>query len=202
MTLNIPFPDGSSFFTSLVAVLTAGLVLAAGSQQAEAAPDQDGRFPISVEELDGRRAEIFALVDSNGDGLVSAEEFAAAELPNRSHARHQGRRGGGYHGESSSEEIALRAEALEENLFLTLDADADGVISRSEFSMPVMREARKAAMKSRVFERADTDGDGYLSPDEFPPRRLATLDTNGDGQISADEWPDRHRGGYRDGNAS
>ena len=83
-----------------------------------------------------------------------------------------------------------------------LDADADGVISRDEFSVAAMSEARKAAQKSRAFERADTDGDGYLSPDEFPPRRLADLDVNGDGEISADEWPNPHRGRYRDGNAS
>lgn len=153
---------------------------------AQAAP-QDGqdRFPISVEEIDARRVEVFVSVDSNGDGLISAEEFAAAELP-------KGRRGGQHKqrgGDGDEEAWAARREAMEEDLFFALDANADGVISRDEFSTEAMREARQANRKSRLFERADQDGDGYLSPDEFPPRRMAQLDANGDGEITRDELP-------------
>ena len=167
--------------------------------EAQAAPDQGGhdRFPIFVEELEARRAEIFARVDSNGDGLISAEEFTAAEMPKHPRGGPNRRKGGGHHGSPSEEATSRRHEAMaamEEDLFHALDADADGVISRDEFSSAALRDARRTTMISRMFERADTDGDGYLSPDEFPPRRMANLDANGDGQISRDELPHRAAG--------
>ena len=204
MTPNIPRPDAPRTLTSLLALLLTGLVLVAAPHPARAAPDQDGRFPITVEERDAHRAEIFALVDTNGDGLISSEEFAAADLPARPRGPQQSRWGGRYQGAQGSNGHARQngaMAAMEEDLFLALDADADGVISRDEFSAAAMGEARRAARKSRFFARADADGDGYLSPEEFPPRRLATLDANGDGEIDADEWPDRRRDRYRDGNA-
>ena len=59
--------------------------------------------------------------------------------------------------------------AMEEDLFIALDADADGVISRDESSKEAMREARRTTMKSRMFERADTDAD----PRRREPHRAA-----------------------------
>ena len=167
---------------------------------AQAAPyGGSDRFPISVEEMDAKRAEIFANVDTNGDGLISAEEFAAAELPER---QGRGKRGGNRgdmstRGGLSDEQVADRIAAMEDDLFHALDTDADGVISRDEFSRSAMKEAMADGRKAKMFERADQDGDGYLSPDEFLPRRLAQLDANGDGEITRDEMPRRyHRQGY------
>ncbi len=178
-------------------LIAAATFFVASAPPAHAARDEGryDRFPISVEALDARRAEVFANVDTDGDGLISAEEFAAAEMPKRPRGGHHKR--GGWHGgsgEPTEEMIAERSEAMagmEEELFHALDADADGVVSRDEFSREAMHEAKKASMKSRLFERADADGDGYLSPDEFPPRRLANLDANGDGKITRDELPER-----------
>lgn len=168
---------------ALAAVLFGAATFLVGSVPlAQAAPPTGGqdRFPISIEEMDAHRAEVFASVDSNGDGLISAEEFALAELPKPPRG----------HKPKGQWKAAQQAD-MDENLFHALDKDTDGVISRDEFSTQVMREARMASMKSHLFERADQDGDGYLSPDEFPPRRLARLDANGDGEISRDELPDR-----------
>ena len=130
---------------------------------AQAAPyGGSDRFPISVEEMDAKRAEIFANVDTNGDGLISAEEFAAAELPER-----QGRGKRGYkgnrgdmsaRGDMTDEQMADRIAAMEDNLFHALDADADGVISRDEFSRAAMKEAMADGRKAKMFERADQDG--------------------------------------------
>ncbi len=189
------------------ALLGGAAILAAATPAAFAAPDQNqhDRFPITVEEIDARRAEVFARTDSNGDGLISAEEFAAAELPKRSRGGQHKRRGGGYRGEPTEEMSAERSEkraAMEESLFHSLDADGDGVISRDEFSREAMAEARKATRRTQMFERADVDGDGYLSPDEFPPRRMANLDANGDGEITRDERPERAQGRAWGGNAS
>ena len=174
----------------------------ANAPQALAAPyGGSDRFPISVEEMDAKRAEIFASVDTNGDGLISAEEFATAELPERNGRGKRGYKGNrgdmSARGDLTDEQMADRIAAMEDNLFHALDADADGVISRDEFSRSAMKEAMADGRKAKMFERADQDGDGYLSPDEFPPRRLAQLDANGDGEITRDEMPRRYnRQGY------
>lgn len=196
--------SGAISTTILAGVAT---LFVASAPLLQAAPEASGhdRFPLSVAEMDARRAEIFANVDNNGDGLISAEEFAVAELPERSRGGHHKRSGQrSRQGELTAEMMAERHEAMaamEENLFHTLDADADGVISREEFSREAMKEARRATMKTRLFERADTDGDGYLSPDEFPPRRMASLDANGDGLITRDELPGRSEGRTRGSHA-
>ena len=186
------------------ALLGAATLLLTNVPAAQAAPDgrQHDRFPISVAELDARRAEVFANVDSNGDGLISAEEFAAAEMPRHPRGGHHKRKGQrDERGAPTEEMITERGEAMEENLFHSLDADNDGVISREEFSTEAMQEARRASRKTQIFERSDSDGDGFLSPDEFPPRRLSSLDANGDGEITRDELPDRPGGRAWGGNA-
>lgn len=173
------------------AVLTLALLAGAAANVWANPPGGADRFPISVAEAEAHRAQVFAEVDSNGDGLVSAEEFAAAEGPrkHRGGKRPPGPDGqGGRHEMPSAEQLA----AMEATLFEALDTDGDDVLSRSEFSLQALSEARAETRKTRFFERADANEDGYLSPDEFPPRRLTELDVNGDGQITRDEMP-RHR---------
>ena len=163
-------------------------LLAIPGPAAVAAPPDQSEFPIPVEALDARRAEIFASVDTNGDGLISAAELDAHEGPMRpGRGRHHGRRG---KQQPSEEERA----AMDAALFTSLDQNGDGVLGADEFSSQALREARRDLMQSRFFSRADANGDGYLSPDEFPPRRLSSLDADGDGLISRDELPRRlHR---------
>jgi Ca2+-binding EF-hand superfamily protein len=149
------------------------------------------RFPIPVEDVEARQAEIFARMDSDGDGRISTEEFAAAKGPHGHRAGMKPPRpmgDGRGRGKPSEEEIA----AMDDAIFETLDADGNEVLSRSEFSHQAMTEARTNTMKAHFFAKADANGDGYLSPEEFPPgRRLADLDANGDGLITRDELPRR-----------
>lgn len=175
------------------AVISTGLLFGAATAVQAAPPGGPGdRFPISVEEAEAHRAEIFAGMDSNGDGLISADEFAAAEGPrDHKHGRKPPLPLG--HGPDRKPPSETELAAMEDELFEALDTDGNGTLSRSEFSHRAMAEARSESMKSRFFERADANGDGYLSPEEFPPRRLAEFDANGDGQITRDEMPLRPR---------
>jgi Ca2+-binding EF-hand superfamily protein len=175
-------PALSLLLVSALACTTAG---------ANAAPDTergDDRFPISVESIEARRAAVFAEVDGDGDGLISKSEFDAHEPP-----RHHGGpwmfgpSGHRPRGEAPEERMA----AMDQSLFEALDANADGVLSSSEFSQAALADARRNLIKTQIFEHLDSDGDGYLAPSEFPPARMAGLDANGDGQITRDELPAR-----------
>lgn len=172
--------------------LTLLCTAAVGAQAAP--PGGQDRFPISVAEAEAHRAEIFAGLDSDGDGRISTEEFAAAEVPRgfrhgmkppHPMAHERGR------DEPDEARREARMTARDDALFAALDTDGNGTLSRAEFSHQAMARAMTEGMQHRLFERADADGDGYLSPEEFPPRRLAELDANGDGQITRDEMP-RH----------
>ena len=91
---------------------------------------------------------------------------------------------------------AVHDEAMQESLFDELDSDADGQISRAEFTADNRQAARAKVAKQRAFSYLDRDDDGVLTTDEFPPRHLLELDTDGDGLITREEMRDgRHRAG-------
>lgn len=71
-------------------------------------------------------------------------------------------------GEAPLVDISLRAK---DALFVSLDADRDGTISR--------REASRHAGVSRSFDGADADGDGKLSAAEFSRIALNRSDQPG-----------------------
>jgi len=176
------------------ALLLAGLFRTVPVQ---AAAETD-RFPISVEDLDARRAAVFAATDTNGDGLISAEEFDA-HSSKRAHGsgprhRRSGDPGFEHRGQDHGDRghWSERQAAMDGLIFQALDKDGDGVVSEDEFSRQAMAEARASIMKTRLFDRLDKNEDGYLTPEEFPPARLRSMDANGDGEITRDELGHRH----------
>ncbi|MEO1187618.1 MAG: EF-hand domain-containing protein [Pseudomonadota bacterium] len=107
-----------------------------GESMVEAADaNQDGN--ISKDEMLAHRAEKFASADTNGDNLVTAEEFEAFAIAERE--RKQAER---------------RAR-----MFAKLDADGDGYVTAEEHAAADQR-------LDRMFERVDTDGDGVITEAE------------------------------------
>lgn len=122
----------------------------------------------------GQRPGLDAL-DSDGDGLISAEEFSQRPA-----------RGG-------------RDPAA---MFQRLDANADAYLDNEELEAARARAGeRRGRGPGARFEELDTDGDDRLSAEELgalPARgditaeqRMQHLDTDGDGYVSRDELHER-----------
>lgn len=107
-----------------------------------------------------RRAEMFAELDANNDGTISAEEFqAGGDRFARSDANGDGL--------LTAEEMAAiggeRAMRRAERMIERLDENGDGSLSREEV------ESRRDP--SRLFARLDTNDDGQISEEEFADAR-------------------------------
>ncbi|MBK81284.1 MAG: hypothetical protein CMQ43_10300 [Gammaproteobacteria bacterium] len=178
-------------------VLTAvlGLGLAASALAGDGRPE----FPLSVAEARDRAEARFQTLDADRSGEVSPAEFEAA-APEPGDHRFPG---AAFHHPRQADEwrraaAARRAEQdpaaespddLEAALFDRLDTNADGLLSRDEFTAERLRAARRAAVQSRIFAHLDADGSGGLSRDELPDpsRWLEAMDSDGDGTVTREE---------------
>lgn len=108
-----------------------------------------------------RRAQMFSQLDANGDGTVSAEEFA--NPPSRFEIADAN-----DDGVLTADELAAmgqqRAEQRVARMIERFDANEDGALSEDEFN------ARRGA--SRMFDRLDADNDGAISAEEFAELRM------------------------------
>ena len=153
----------------------------------------------------------FKAADTNGDNKLSADEFAAADLPRRGHHGHHRRHHKHMHARKGANGDAERYDPWQRHygeLFDALDTSGNGELSRDEAAPDKVRDAMKAMHRSHMFERADADKNGVVTADEFGARRIERLegmDANADGVVSADErkeawrrWKER-RGESKDG---
>jgi hypothetical protein len=162
-------------------------------------PDRD----IVIADVEQRLEARFASADTNGDGVISAEEFAAAKL-------HPGHLGPGRHGRGHPWEHQSRSDAegeqggpehehhvrrqaareqMADAMFDRLDSNGDGQLSRDEAAPDKVRAARRSLAKERLFAHMDRDGSGTLDRSEVfhHVERLKRLDSNGDGSVDTDE---------------
>jgi Ca2+-binding EF-hand superfamily protein len=98
--------------------------------------NQDGN--ITKDEIAAHRADKFLSADTNGDNLVSADEFEAFAEAERERKR----------------------EERKAKRFAKLDANGDGMITAEEHA-----SAADERM-DRMFERIDSDGDGVITEAE------------------------------------
>ena len=166
-----------------VSLTVAACITGAALAASVFADDNRPGFPIVLEELRAAEEARFTAADSDGDGLVSSDEFSASN-------RDRGWRGAGVPGFRGGERRDNNAR-LQRRVFTAADADGNGELSQDEFQN--LPKAARKIEEGRMFQRLDRNEDGFLTPEEFPSRvdRLATLDANGDGQVTRDEMPSR-----------
>jgi hypothetical protein len=136
-----------------VSAILIATLLAGGVATTVSAQNNDAR--------EERRAEMFSQLDTNGDGSISAEEFA--NPPSRFAQADTN-----DDGLLSAEEIAAagqsRAEDRAERMIARMDTNGDGMLSEDEIG-----QRRDGA---RMFDRLDANDDGVVSAEEFAEARM------------------------------
>jgi len=192
----------------VLAMLTLTLANSASSRP------HDLEFPVSIADLEAKAAVAFTRADSDGNGEVSPEEFAAVDPDHRGmrerhfgsrhrfegHGEHRDHHGGYDHSDGDRAAGFEHSPQAQAEFFAALDTDGNGELSAEEFAPENHRAARKTLRQKRLFARMDADGSGGLSIDEFPGRaqRMRSLDSNEDGEVTRDELRDGRRA-MRDG---
>lgn len=127
--------------------------------------DQNGDGVLSVADIEAARAERFAMIDADGNGSLSPEEFA---------------------NQRGAARAARAGDRVEE-----LDQNGDGLLSAEEMASAEpgerrgMRKGRRGGGDPmqrlvRLIERFDTDGDWALSEAEFDTAKAHMLERHGD----------------------
>ena len=136
---------------------------------------------------------VFAMLDADGDGIVSREEYMA-----------RARNVALAMGLDEDHQLVVTARSLGERAWASMDADGDGRMTFDEYAAWAGAEAFDtvcAPVLGALFDLADTDHDGALDLSEFMALRTAlnnpaanaeaaftALDTHGDGRISRDDY--------------
>ena len=116
---------------------------------------------------DGRKGHhgiMFSDLDADGDGQLTEEEFAAANLVWLQ--RHDADGDGALSPEEAQaaimERLSKAASRMTEKMFSRLDANEDGLIDADELD---------SMLTGRGFDHLDSDDDGMISAEEFDHKR-------------------------------
>jgi Ca2+-binding EF-hand superfamily protein len=150
----------SIFLASAAAVFALGS--AANAQQA--APK-----PVTRAELVAKLDSGFRDMDSNHDGVLSANEVQALQS-------------------KQLQELQVQARTKLQTQFKQLDTNKDGQLSFAEFAAVATVKANQTP--AQLIQQFDTNKDGKISADEFRNPRVAAfnkVDANHDGTVTPEE---------------
>ncbi|MEV0445925.1 EF-hand domain-containing protein [Streptomyces spectabilis] len=139
------------------------------------------------------KAQIFAMLDTDGDGSISRDEYLARPA-----------RVAAAMARPARDPLVVAAHAAHERVYAAMDADGDGRVTLEEYAAwaggPAFDEVCRPALGS-LFDLADADATGQLDRASFarlrevlgnPPSgadaAFDALDTDGDGRVSRDEY--------------
>lgn len=151
-----------AFFAFAVNVAFARSAIAGESAADESEVAEQPNADARKQRRAARIAALFASVDANEDGRVSAHEFAAMDIDRAM------RRDGSPRVRRHRERGPCMGGKPSAGDFEAADTDANGQLSPQEFE--ALPQALREARRKRAFERIDSDGDGYLTVEEFSAR--------------------------------
>ena len=149
---------------TIALVMSAGLGLTAlaGAALADKGPGMFGRADtngdgfVSQEEFAAGRTAMFAKLDANSDGAVDQ-----AELDKAREAWHQRKNQQAQADANTSTQNQEPKKERHGRFMARIDTDSDGKVTTQEF----------AAAGDKMFAKFDANGDGKLAKDEMPRHR-------------------------------
>ncbi len=137
---------------------------------------------------DRAKRRIFAMLDADGDGVISHDEYLARVD-----------RAASASGRDPLDPLVAVARAAHREVFQQMDGDGDGGVTFDEYRAWAGHDAFEQSCRpalGSLFDLADADNDGRLTRQEFTRLRAATgntaagaaaafdaLDTAGDGTV-------------------